>query len=100
MGEQFQGEHIPSPENEEATEEVRLHKKLQEAINEIDRIIAEINKIFASMPDQNQARKIILEQWMPLMNEAAQKLSELTEQWRAAINRERFQKLREKYTKK
>jgi hypothetical protein len=87
MNEQFKGENIPSPENKNVDEETRLHKELQDAMDEEDRIMAEMNKVFESTPDRSEAEKIILEKWAPLMDEAAKKSSELTTQWFEAMRK-------------
>jgi len=86
MNEQSKGENIFSPENKKLiNEEARLHKELQEAMDEEDRIMAEINKVFESTPDRGEAEKIILEKWMPLMDKAAKKSNELITQWLEAM---------------
>lgn len=79
---------MPAPENKETIEEeARLHKELQEAMDEEDRIMAEIDKVFESTPDRGEAEKIILEKWAPLMDEAVKKSSDLTKQWLEAIDK-------------
>jgi len=87
MTEQFKGENIPTPENKGAEEEARLHKELQEAMDEEDRIMAEMDKVFELTPDRSEAEKIILEKWAPLMDEAVKKSSELTIQWLEAMRK-------------
>jgi len=42
-------------------EEARLHKESQEALDEEDKIMAEMDKVFESTPDRSEAEKIILE---------------------------------------
>lgn len=87
MNEQFKGKNIPSPDNKGIEEEVRLHKELQEVMDDEDRIMAEMDKIFESTPNRGEAEKIILEKWAPLMDEAVKKLSELTNKWLEAIKK-------------
>ena len=88
MSEQFKGENIPSLESKGAIEEeARLHKESQEAMDEVDRIMAEMDKIFESTPDRGEAEKIILKKWAPLMDEAVKKSSELTKQWLEAMDK-------------
>ena len=88
MSEQFKGENMPSLENKGAIEEeARLHKELQEAMDEEDRIMAEIDEVFESTPDRGEAEKIILEKLASLMDEAAKKSSELTKQWLEAMDK-------------
>ena len=95
MSEQFKGENIPSPENKGTIEEeARLHKELQEAMDEVERIMAEMDKVFESTSDRAEAEKIILEKWAPLMDAAEKKSSELTTQWLEAMKKsqEEFEK--------
>lgn len=94
MNEQFKGENISSPENQEVDEEARLRKELQETMNEEDRIMVEIDKVFESTPDRGEAEKIILEKWAPLMDEAVKKSNEFRTQWLEAMNesQEEFEK--------
>ena|SRR3989339_776882 len=87
MNEQFKGENIPSSENKNIDEEARLHKELQEAMDEEDRVMAEMDKVFELTPDRSEAEKIILEKWAPLMDEAVKKSSELTIQWLEAMRK-------------
>ena len=87
MNEQFKGENIPSSENKNIDEEARLHKELQEAMDEEDRVMAEMDKVFELTPDRSEAEKIILEKWAPLMDEAVKKSSELTTQWLEAMRK-------------
>jgi hypothetical protein len=68
-------------------EETRLYGEVQAATEEVDRILAEIDKVFASTEDRDQAEKIVLEKWAPLMDAASKKVSELTKQWLAAMKK-------------
>lgn len=82
MSEKFKGEKAYSPEgNESIKEEVVLYKKLQAVMAEKDRIMAEIDKVFESTPDRDEAEKIILEKLAPLMDELVKESSKLTKQW-------------------
>jgi len=88
MSEQFKGENTSSLEDKGGIEEeTRLHEELQKAMDEEDRIMAEMGKIFESTPDRAEAEKIILEKWAPLMDEAAKKSSKLTTQWLEAMRK-------------
>jgi len=62
--------------------------------NEENGIMAEMNKVFESVPGRGEAEKIILEKWVPLMDEAVKKSSELTTRWFEAMKRsqEKFEK--------
>jgi len=54
--------------------EDQKHRELQEAMDEEDRIMGEINKVLADTPDRAEAEKIVLEKWAPLMDEAGKNL--------------------------
>jgi hypothetical protein len=77
MSEKFSGEKGPAPENLEDQE----YRELQEAMNEEDRIMREIDNVFASTPDRAEAEKIVLEKLAPLMDEAMKKSGEALKAW-------------------
>jgi len=77
MSEKFKGEKGPVPENLED----QKHRELREAMDEEDRIMREIDNVFASMPDRAEAEKIVLENWAPLMDEAMKKSGEALKAW-------------------
>ena len=77
MSEQFSGEKGPAPENLED----QKHRELQAAMDEEDRVMAEINKVFANTPDRAEAEKIVLEKLAPLMDEAMKKSGEALKVW-------------------
>ena len=89
MSEQFSGEKGPAPENLED----QKYRELQAAMNEEDRVMAEIDKVFASTPDRAKAEKIVLEKLAPSMDEAMKKSGEALKAWldtmREAGERER-----------
>jgi len=89
MRKQFSGEKGPAPENLED----QKHRELQAAMNEEDRVMAEIDKTLASTPDRAKAEKMVLEKWAPLMDEAMKKSGEALKAWldamREASERER-----------
>jgi hypothetical protein len=89
MPEKFKGERGPTPENLED----QKHQELQAAMDEEDRIMAEIDKVLASTSDRAEAEKIVLEKWAPLMDEAMKKSEEALKAWldviREAGERER-----------
>lgn len=88
MSEQLKGENMPTPENKGAIEEEAcLYKELQEAMDEEDKIMAEMDKVFESTSDRGEVEKIILEKWAPLMDEAVKKSSDLTKQWFEAMDK-------------
>ena len=82
-------EAILFPENLEDQE----YRELQEAMDEEDRIMREIDNVLASTPDRAEAEKIVLERWAPLMDEAMRKSGEALKAWldtmREAGERER-----------
>src|SRR3989338_749714 len=81
MIEQFKGEKGPAPENLEN----QKHRELQEAMDEENRIMTEIEKVFDNTPDKVEAEKIILENWAPLMDEAMKKSGEAQKAWSDAM---------------
>lgn len=89
MSEKFSGEKSSTPENLED----QKHKELQAAMDEEDRIMAEIDKVLASTPNRAEAEKIVLENLAPLMDEAMKKSGEALKAWldtmREAGERER-----------
>ena len=89
MAEQFKREKGPTPENLED----KKHRELQEAMEEEDRIMQEIDNVLNSTPDRAEAEKIVLEKWAPLMDEAMIKSGEALKSWldtmREAGERER-----------
>lgn len=77
MTEKFKREECPSPENLED----QKYKELQAAMDEGDRVMAEIDKVLASTPDRAEAEKVVLEKWAPLMDEAMKKSGEALKAW-------------------
>ena len=69
------------------------HRELQEAMDEENRIMREIDNVLASTPDRAEAEKIVLEKWAPVMDEAMRKSGEALKAWldtmREAGERER-----------
>jgi len=85
MNKQIERENMPFSENKVdvkgVSEEIRLYKELGKIISEEDRIMKEINKVFESTADRGEAEKIVLEKWMPLLDKATKKSSELINRW-------------------
>jgi hypothetical protein len=56
-------------------------------MNEIDRLMGEIDQTFATVPNRLEAEKIVLEKWVPLVDEGYKKLRETSQKsqevWRA-----------------
>ena len=65
--------------------ESQKYLELQEAQNEEDRIMDEITKVFSSISDRTEAEKVVLEKWVPLMDEARKKTAEAMSIWRKSI---------------
>ena len=83
MSEKFREEKGPAPENLED----QKHRELQEAMDEEDRVMAEIDKVLAGTPNRAEAEKIVLEQWAPLMDEAMRKSGEALKAWLDAMRK-------------
>ncbi len=81
MSEQFGGEKGPTPENLED----QKHRELQAAMDVEDRVMAEIDKVFASAQDRAEAEKIVMEKWAPLLDEAMKKSGEALNIWLATM---------------
>ena len=77
MSEQFKGEKGPAPEKLED----QKHRELQEAMNEEDRIMREIDNVLDTTSDRAEAEKIVLEKWASLMDEAMKKSGEALRTW-------------------
>jgi len=63
------------------------YQELQSAWDDQHRIMTEINQLFKSSSDRDEAKKIIFEKWVPLMDAAIKKTSELTDQWLKEMNK-------------
>jgi len=85
MNEQFKGEKGPAPEKIED----QKYAALQAAMDEEDRIMKEIDSVFASTPDREEAEKIVLEKYAPQMDEAMKKSRQALDEW--------FETIREAY---
>ena len=77
MSEKFEVGKNKTPENIEDEK----YLELQEAMNEENRIMGEINIVFSSISDRAEAEKIVLEKWAPLMDEAMKKSHEALKTW-------------------
>lgn len=77
MSEQFRGETGPNPERAED----QKHKALQAAMDEEDRIMKEIDNVFATTPDRAEAERMVMEKYVPLMEEARKKSDETLREW-------------------
>ncbi len=61
--------------------ESQKYLELQEAQNEEDRIMDEITIVFSSIADRKEAEKVVLEKWIPLMDEAREKTAKAMDEW-------------------
>ncbi|MEK7179355.1 MAG: hypothetical protein AAB727_03845, partial [Patescibacteria group bacterium] len=64
--ERFKKEKQSAPEYGEAHE----YKGFQDAIDEEARIMREIERVFATVSDRNEAERVVLELWVPRIEEA------------------------------
>jgi len=83
MAEQFKGETGPAPEKLED----QKYAALQAAMDEEDRIMKEIDNVFAATPNREEAEKIILEKYAPQMDEAMKKSREALNEWLSTIEK-------------
>ncbi len=81
MNEQFIGEKDPAPEKIEE----QKYAALQEAINEEESIMKEIDGILASTPNREEAEKIVLEKYASQMDEAMKKSRQALDEWLEVI---------------
>lgn len=81
MNEQFKGEKGLAPENIED----QKYAAFQAALDEEEKIMAEIDKVFESTPDRTEAEKIVLEKYASQMDEAMRKSRQALDEWLRAI---------------
>jgi hypothetical protein len=84
MAEQFKGEMIPTQEKLDDQE----YKEFQEALKEEEKIIKEIDNVFATTSNQEEAEKIVLETIATRMDEAMKKTSVALKVWIDSIKKE------------
>lgn len=75
------------PEKDSTLENLgdQKYRELQEAMDEENHIIKEIDNVLTSTSDREEAEKIIFEKWAPLMDGAIKKTSEVQRAWLDAI---------------
>jgi hypothetical protein len=61
------------------------YNQLQIAEYEIDGILKEIEKVCSTVKDQEDAKKIISQVWVPKMKRATEKANEALEKWEASL---------------
>lgn len=81
MNEQFKGEQCPTPENIEN----QKYTAFQVAMDEEEKIMAEMNKIFELTQDRAEIEKNILEKYASQMDEAMKKSRKALDEWLRAI---------------
>lgn len=81
MNEQLKREKGPAPENLDD----QKYRELQVTMDEEDRVMEEIDNVLVSTPDRDEAEKIVLEKWAPLMDKAMKKSGEALKAWLDAI---------------
>lgn len=84
MTEQFKREVESTSENRED----QNYKEFQAAIEEEERIMSEINKVFAATPNREEAEKIVLETLAPKMDEAIKKSRQALDKWLNEMKKE------------
>jgi len=84
MAEQFKGEMIPTREKLDDQE----YKEFQEALKEEEKIIKEIDNVFATTSNQEEAEKIVLETIATRMDEAMKKTGVALKVWIDSIKKE------------
>ncbi|MFA5413003.1 MAG: hypothetical protein WC348_00450 [Patescibacteria group bacterium] len=68
----------------EALEEQK-HQEFLAAEEEVGKIMEEINRIFATMPDRREAEKVVLENWGDKMDKAMKVSGEALREWLRAM---------------
>lgn len=81
MNEQFKGEKGPAPEKIED----QKYTALQAAIDEENRIMKEIDDVFATTQNRAEAEKVVLEKYASQMDEAMKKTRQALDEWFRAI---------------
>ncbi len=64
------------------------YRELQEAMDEEERIMQEIENTLAGMPDRAEAERAVLERFAPLMDAAMQKSREALRAWLDSMRQE------------
>lgn len=85
MNEQSKGEKGPTPENLED----QKYTALQAAMDEEDKIMKEIDNVFATTSDRAEAEKIVLEKYISQMDEAMRKSRQAFDEWLNVIKEAR-----------
>lgn len=91
MSEKLKKEIGPIPEQLED----QKYKAFQEAMDEEDRIIKEIDNVLKTMPKE-EAEKIVLENYAPLMDEAMQRSKRALQEWLDLMDKSHKQESLEK----
>lgn len=76
-------EKNPAPESPED----QKYREFQLAMDEEDRVMAEINKVIAETSNRVEAEKIVLEELAPLMDKAIKKSGEALRSWLDAMRK-------------
>jgi CHASE3 domain sensor protein len=85
MNEQIKDKNNLSPENLED----QKYATFQTAMNEVDRIMKEMNDIFTITPNRKEAEKIIMEKYATQMDDAIEKSKQASSEWFNAIEEAR-----------
>ena len=82
MTEKYKGEQEQSPE----TIESETYKAVKEAQDEVGRILAEMDNVFATTQYRAEAEKIVLEKYAPQMDTAMKKSTQVLDEWLKIMN--------------
>jgi len=77
MSEQPKEERIQTPESLED----QKYTALQSAAEEVDKIMREIDKVFAATQDRAEAEKIVIEKYVSQMEEAMKNQRQALKEW-------------------
>jgi|GEM_PF-2436890 predicted transcriptional regulator len=84
MPEQFKGEMGPIQEKSEDKE----HKKFLDAVAKEEEIMKKITETLETMPDREEAEKVVLETLAPQMNEALAETKAALAEWLESMKKE------------
>lgn len=89
MNEQFKGEKGPAPENLED----QKYAALQVAMDGEDSVMKEIDNVFTTTPNREEAEKIVLEKYASQMDEAMKKSRQALDEWLSTIEKVRKEEI-------
>ena len=69
---------------DDTKEENKKYKEMQEAMDEEDKIMEEIEKLLTTLP-RAEAEKIIAEKYAPLLEKNSEKTHKAADEWRGIV---------------